>query len=417
MKEFTKYIIAVLILAFAFAFSTFAAEGDFGFYDRDFDGELEITDALAVVKAVANGESGVNLVHAIRTLKMISGGVAVKLPIYINYDMQTVSALYTKGGQSYSLKMTFAQLGFDRLKSITPYESGYVTITVPSPAEDYLKSFDAKNVYAVKLESRYLREVLECIEGNKIARLNDSDYELPTAPVIRDGIFMMNASALRDFFKAYTTWNNETKVLTYTVLDNTLEMTLDSAVARLNGDEITAPAPLVYIGSRLYVPAEFVSEALGASVAWDEGSNTMAIARYAYPTFYIREQIPVVKAGEEVTITVYLRHNPGMAGFQYWINYDSRVMSYVSGTKKINNMFSDVSPNEGSNPIKFVAANLSLNNVSGDITTVEITFKVADDATSGMYELEFSNFEAYAYDGGEILPVKSLAENSYIIVE
>lgn len=102
------------------------------------------------------------------------------------------------------------------------------------------------------------------------------------------------------------------------------------------------------------------------------------------------------KAGEEITLTLKIENSPGIAGTQFYIGYDSNVMSYVSAKAVDTNFFAAFSPDEGANPVKAVSANLSLNNITGDIVVGEITFKINDKAKAGKYDVSLSSVEVYA---------------------
>lgn len=129
------------------------------------------------------------------------------------------------------------------------------------------------------------------------------------------------------------------------------------------------------------------------------------------------------KAGEEVTLTLSIKNSPGIAGTQFYIGYDSNIMSYVSAKAIDTNFFAAFSPEAGANPVKVVTANLSLNNIKGDITVAEITFKINDNAKAGEYDVNLSSVEVYAAplneETGEkdIVSVAIEAENAVVTVK
>lgn len=84
--------------------------------------------------------------------------------------------------------------------------------------------------------------------------------------------------------------------------------------------------------------------------------------------------------GDEVTVKMTLESNPGLAGLQYTIKFDTSALSLVSA-KKIENTFSDPivnTENEGS--IVYVFAEARSNTRTGDL--LEVTFKILDGANS-----------------------------------
>ncbi len=75
-------------------------------------------------------------------------------------------------------------------------------------------------------------------------------------------------------------------------------------VARLllNGSPATPDSPPVLINGRTYVPLRFVSESLGASVAWDEASRTVSIDTTLLPPE--DKEPPISASGKNITVTI-----------------------------------------------------------------------------------------------------------------
>ena len=91
------------------------------------------------------------------------------------------------------------------------------------------------------------------------------------------------------------------------------------------------------------------------------------------------------KAGDEITLTLSIKNSPGIAGTQFYVGYDSSVMSYVSAKSMDSNFFAAFSPEEGANPVKVVTANLSLNNITGDITVAPVPTETKTVKSNGTY--------------------------------
>ncbi len=125
------------------------------------------------------------------------------------------------------------------------------------------------------------------------------------------------------------------------------------------------------------------------------------------------------KAGEEVVITLAVKNSPGIAGVQFYVGYDSDVMTYVSGKGIDKNFYIALSPEAEANPVKVVAANLGLKNISGDITFAEITFKLNSSAKPGEYDVSLSSVEAYsAIEGQDEMPrVPISVDNAVVTVK
>ena len=125
------------------------------------------------------------------------------------------------------------------------------------------------------------------------------------------------------------------------------------------------------------------------------------------------------KAGEEFVITLAIKNSPGIAGAQFYIGYDSEIMTYVSGSGADKNFFIAVSPVADANPVKVVIANLGLKNITGDISVAEIKFKMNSSAKAGEYDINLSSVEAYCAQGGndDIVKVPLTAKNAVVTVK
>lgn len=119
-------------------------------------------------------------------------------------------------------------------------------------------------------------------------------------------------------------------------------------------------------------------------------------------------------AGEEITMTVKATKNPGIVGAQFYVNYDTNVMSYVSAKNGTGNFYFSASEVQGANPAKLVFANLSLKDVAGDFTVAEIKFAVNTNAKAGEYTVSLSSVEAYDSD---VVPITFYATNGSVTVK
>ena len=120
------------------------------------------------------------------------------------------------------------------------------------------------------------------------------------------------------------------------------------------------------------------------------------------------------KAGEEVTVSVVIKNSPGIAGAQFYVEYNTDVFTYVSATGSSKSFYFASSEDEGANPVKLVIANLSLTNITGDIAVADVVFKVNSSAKAGKYDLTISESEVY---DGNIQPVAVSVDNAVITVK
>ena len=88
---------------------------------------------------------------------------------------------------------------------------------------------------------------------------------------------------ISDALGANVEWNQDTLQATITTADKTIVLTIGSATALVNGQSVAlydgVPATMAVLNgiSRTVVPVRFVSEQLGASVAWDQQQYLVSI--------------------------------------------------------------------------------------------------------------------------------------------
>ncbi|MBQ9428397.1 MAG: hypothetical protein IJU41_02500 [Clostridia bacterium] len=119
-------------------------------------------------------------------------------------------------------------------------------------------------------------------------------------------------------------------------------------------------------------------------------------------------------AGDEITVTVSLKDNPGIVGAQIYLSYNSDIMSFVSATAKDSRFATTFSPEQGANPVKIIMANLSLTEIAGDITAADVVFKLSGMANAGTHDMGVSMVEAY---NKELAPVAFASENGTVTVK
>ena len=362
-----KYAVVFFITAALLLFTACAAEGDYGFYDRTEDGEIGTVDVLLMLNDVLNNEeSDATLVHVLRSLKASVSSVSVDVFIKkVDYETEAVTLFY----MDEEFAMTFEQLGLHKVDFIDLYEEGYAKLVIlHSEPKDFFKNFDATKVYAVKLDYRYDTSILECTVGSTRATLNGEEITLIVAPFSENGVPMIDSCVFNDYFEA--------------------EMQEGEVVC-----------------------VKDIADELEMKYLFDEKSGTLTLIRQFYPTIVVESTSG--SAGGDVTVNVTVKHNPGFAGIEYRVKYTSSFASYVSAKSNTNSLFSQFSPNAGTNPVKAVFANLSLKNVSGDLSLASFTFKLADNASG---EKTFSISDVSAYDA-TIIQLKTTVVNGTVTVE
>lgn len=100
-------------------------------------------------------------------------------------------------------------------------------------------------------------------------------YEQP--PVLQNNRTLLPLRGIFEALGADVTWHAATSSVTAVRGTQTVELTLGSTTATVNGQPIQLDVAPQLINSRTMVPARFVSESLGAQVGWEADTRTVVI--------------------------------------------------------------------------------------------------------------------------------------------
>ena len=103
-----------------------------------------------------------------------------------------------------------------------------------------------------------------------------------TKPQNQNGYTMMAMREIANYVDATVAWKDSTQTATLTKQKTELIMTVGKKRAYLNNAQIELPAAPMYNNGKIMedilVPMRFVAETFGASVNWDEKTNTIILA-------------------------------------------------------------------------------------------------------------------------------------------
>jgi hypothetical protein len=97
------------------------------------------------------------------------------------------------------------------------------------------------------------------------------------APVIMNGSTLVPMRAIFESLGAFIEWNDTARSVTATKYGQKIVITIGSKSAVVNGQTKQLEQEAVIIDDSTFVPARFVSEALGAAVAWNDATRTVSI--------------------------------------------------------------------------------------------------------------------------------------------
>lgn len=107
--------------------------------------------------------------------------------------------------------------------------------------------------------------------------MNRSEMSFDQPPLIRNGSTLVPLRAIFEMMGAQVSWDEATQTVTADKGNTVITLTLGNQVATVNGESITLNQPAIQVNNRTLVPLRFVSVALGATVGWDNGTQTVSI--------------------------------------------------------------------------------------------------------------------------------------------
>lgn len=123
-------------------------------------------------------------------------------------------------------------------------------------------------------------KTLEFTISSDALYISDAGIEqktLDAAPYIANGRTMVPLRAVGENFDADVTWNGEMRTATIKTDDVTVELTIDSTEAIVNGKAETLDAAPVIINGRTMVPLRFIGESLHKNVEYVSASSQILI--------------------------------------------------------------------------------------------------------------------------------------------
>jgi hypothetical protein len=107
--------------------------------------------------------------------------------------------------------------------------------------------------------------------------VNGEEPTLEVNPFIKDGSTLVPFRAISESLKAEVTWNAEERSVTVTRGGITVKLFIDSTKATVDGKEVTLEVPAAIVEGNTVVPVRFISEALKATVKWEEETKSVVI--------------------------------------------------------------------------------------------------------------------------------------------
>jgi hypothetical protein len=110
-----------------------------------------------------------------------------------------------------------------------------------------------------------------------LVTVNGSAVAFDQPPIMQNGRVLVPLRGVFERLGASVVWDAATRGIHAQSGSNTIDLTIGSTMATVNGQARSLDSPPIEVGGRTLVPLRFISEALGAGVTWNAPSNTVAI--------------------------------------------------------------------------------------------------------------------------------------------
>ena len=113
--------------------------------------------------------------------------------------------------------------------------------------------------------------------GQTTASVFGQSVENDVAPVVRNDRTMLPARFVAENLGATVAWDQAAQQVTITKGDTVIVITIGSDTAYVNGAPYTLDSPAFVENDRTYTPVRFIAESLNADVGWDQAAQQVTI--------------------------------------------------------------------------------------------------------------------------------------------
>lgn len=166
-------------------------------------------------------------------------------------------------------------------------------------------------------------------------------FDVP--PMMASGRVLVPLRGVFERLGAVVTWDPATQTVLAARADTQVELRIGDPQAHINGQVAMMDVPALLVSGRTMVPLRFVSQTLGAQVAWDAAATTVQItssgAAGAPPVVPPSQSYPPAPAPAPTSTTVsgtVVRVNAGASPPQIMVQAGNAIYTYaVTGTTAV----------------------------------------------------------------------------------
>ncbi len=211
---------------------------------------------------------------------------------------------------------------------------------------------------------------------NPMMNINGAKAEIDegrgTKPTVVDDRTVVPIRSIIEAFGGTVGWDGNTQTVTLTIKGDTINLTINSDTAYLNGKMHTLDVAPIIINERTMMPLRFIAEGFNLGVAWDGDTRTVTVIRNLFEDYeyqrLMRELSPY--SGQPYTVInnniPYFKDYEIISGsFEYYSTLDELGRCDVT----MASVGQDIMPTEGRGNISAVKPtgwiNKKYDNVSG----------------------------------------------------
>ena len=121
--------------------------------------------------------------------------------------------------------------------------------------------------------------IIEIVIDSLVAKVNGTNVLLDQSAITLNGRTVVPARFIAENLGASVGWNERTETVTILHDDTVIEIVIDDPIAKVNGRSVLLDQSATVLNGRTVVPAHFIAESLGAAVDWNEQTRTVTITK------------------------------------------------------------------------------------------------------------------------------------------
>jgi multiple sugar transport system substrate-binding protein len=110
---------------------------------------------------------------------------------------------------------------------------------------------------------------IEVTIGKNTGMVNGKSTTLEQGALITNGRTMVPLRFISEAMGATVAWDAATRTANLTLADNKIALSIGKTVAKVNGYDVTLDAPAAIVNAKTLVPIRFIAESMGATTAWN----------------------------------------------------------------------------------------------------------------------------------------------------